>query len=537
MTQAAPALRLDADAPGRLRLWGGQWAETFAREVDESMRGVLRLSYARDPQGPYPPGFIHASPPQQYWSGTCWTRDTGAFLRELVLWGYTEHACQTAAYLMDAAPLNAEGYHSYPEYFRGDAPRSEFEVGENHTYHPPTEDELDGTGAIVIALVLLWRRLASDHPLRERIHVFLHGTSSPLRYLHAQLQRAPLLIGRGEFGGGAGTDGFCSLVQNWLGALALWAAASMEQQARQPDAARQWRADAERIRSGMLRYLVDDEGCWIWAVRPATLQPDWATLQAAGLWGFGGLNAVAAMGAEVLGLEPLARNWPGERISVRTFERLLAQPVRREQLDKYGLWTQTDVPGQGLYCTPSYSGGYALQTMLLHDRLDLAARLIDWLADATLNAEKWGTLFTTFPTGRVSPWYFYERYCSPDAVGALDMLCGCGPLNLVNVAEPVKAARLLLGVDDTADDVVRLLPRLPAAWEGLQSEDWPILTARGVVRANVRYERSGGRVVLQVRVRDGDEVPALAVRLPSAQGHAWKRAEGVRELELCADLA
>ncbi|NLG27059.1 MAG: hypothetical protein GX557_04060 [Chloroflexi bacterium] len=518
-----------ADEPGRLRFWGRGRAELFGREVDESLRGVLRLSYARDPQGNYPPGFIHASPPQQYWSGTCWPRDTGAFLRELVLWGYTAHACQTANYLMDAVPSNAEGYHSFPEYLRGRSERSEFELAEQHTYHPPTDDELDGTGAVVIALVQLWRRLTPNHPLRERIHAFLHNASSPLRHLHAQLQHSPLLIGRGEFGGGSGTEGFCSLVQNYLGALALEACARLEAAAGDGATARHWHADAERIRTGMLRYLVDDEGCWIWSVPPGTLRPDWELLNHPNLKGFGGLNAVACMGADVLGLDPTAEAWEGQRVCRRTFERLFAHPPRRQQFDRYGLWTQVDgpVPGQGLYATPSYSGGYALQTMLLHDRLDLAARLIDWLADATYNAERWGTLFTTFGTGRVSPYYFYERYCSPDAVGALDMLCGCGPLNLVNVAEPVKAARLLLGVDDTNADRVRLLPRLPAGWQGLQAEEWPILTARGVVRANLLYEQSARGTTLQLRVRSGYCIPRLAVRLPTPQGHVWRQAEDV----------
>ena len=531
MNRIPLAYSLDADVPGRLRFWGSEWAELLGREVDESLRGVLRLSYARDPQGNYPPGFLHASPPQQYWSGACYTRDTGAFLRELVLWGYTEHACQTASFLMDAVPANAQGYHSFPEYFRGYSERSEFEVAEKHTYHPSSDDELDGTGAIVIALVQLWRRLAPEHALRERIYDFMHDPASPLRFLEAQLQNSPLLIGRGEFGGGTGVEAFCSVAQNYLGALALLAAAQMEQAAGDMQTAQQWRADAARIQDNMLLYLVDEDGGWIWSVAPGTLQPDWSLLNHPSFKGFGGLNAVACMGADVLGLEPLTQGWEGIRVCQRTFDRLLAHPTRREQFNKYGLWTQLDgpVPGQGLSTSASYAGGYALQTMLLHDRLDLAARMLDWLADATFNAEKWGVLFTTFATGRVSPYYFYERYYSPEAVGSLDMLCGCGPLNLVCVAEPVKAARLLLGVDDTAADVVKILPRIPPTWQGLEAENWPILTSRGVVRADIRYENG------ILRVRAGDEIPALAVRLPSQNGYVWKQAANVRDLEFSAD--
>ena len=488
---------LCADRPGSIEFWGAPEAELFAREVAESMRGVLKHSYATQPGGPYPPGFIHASPPGQYLSGTMWTRDAGVFLRELVLWGYHEHACQTAACLIDLAPADAEGYAVFPEYFRGCAPRSEFEVAENHTYPAPTtaEAEVDGACAILIAMALLWQRLPASHPFRPHLYHFLHAGSSPARRLHVLLQRAPLIAGGGEFGGGRGLA--CNTVQNNLARLALLAVAGVEAEAGDLKAAEVYRQDAGQLRDNMERYLVDGDGGWLWCVDPATLRPDPEWLNRDDLKGYSGINGVASMAADVLGLEPAAADPAFAEHCTRTFDRLFQSPERRRQFETYGLWTSLDHPVLGLCTSPSYSGGYALQTMLLYDRLDLADRCLRWLADATFRAEAWGVLFTTFETGRLSPYTFYERYYSPEAAGRLDMLCGCGPLNLVCVAEPVKVARLILDVDDSAPGEVKLFPRLPPSWQGMQATGWPIRTGDGTARADIRVEREAGGLRIQ----------------------------------------
>jgi hypothetical protein len=521
-----------AERAGTLEFWGAPEAELFGREVAESYQGVLKLSYVREPGGAYPPGFIHASPPKQYWSGTMWTRDAGTFLRELVLWGDFARARLTAGCLMDLSPLNAQGFHTFPEYFRGYAARSEFEVDNHHTYPTPTtaDAEVDGLGAIAISLALLWQRLPERHACKERLYEFLHDGASPVRFLHMLLQQAPLIAGGGEFGGGRGLA--CNVVQNNLVRLALLAAADVEDEAGDAVAADIYRADAARLLDNMQRYLVDEAGGWIWCVDPVTLRPDPAYLDRDDLKGYGGVNGVASMSADVLGLEPARTDPAFARCCDRTFERLYANPTRREQFERYGLWTSLDHPALGLATNASYVGGYALQTMLLHDRLDMAGRSLRWLADATYHAEQWGVLFTTFETGRVSPWYFYERYYSPEAVGHHDMLCGCGPLNLVCTAEPIKVSRLLLGVDDHAPDEVRLMPRLPPEWQGMRAGAWPICTRAGLSRVDLQIERGSAALHLKVKLVDGPPIPQLAVRLPSAAGYVWSQHADVQKLEV-----
>jgi hypothetical protein len=434
---------------------------------------------------------------------------------------------------MDLVPKNAAGFHSFPEYFRGYRELSEFEVEHAHTYHPATTDELDGTGAIVIALALLWQRLPEANAVRGRIHEFLHQPASPLRYLHLQLEERPLLVGRGEFGGSiTGVDAFCNVVQNYLGALAFAAAASMEIGAGDAATAGVWREDSRRIQDGMLRYLVDAEGCWLWCVDPRTLKPDQSLLDTPQIKGMGGINGVASMYADALGLLPGDSGWEGIEVCRKTFDRLLSHPMRKEQFEKHGLWTMVDDPKAGLGTSLSYASGYALQTMLLYDRLDMAEKVIHWLADATYHAEQQGVLFTNFPTGRMSPWYFYERYFSPDAAGTLEMNAGCGPLNLVNVAEPLKAARLILGVDDTSIEEVRLVPRLPPSWKGMEATDWPVLTSAGTMRADIRVERRDGALSIDLKVHGEAELPKLAVRFPRGTGFEWRRESRVRRLAM-----
>ena len=107
----------DMDQPGSIRFWGTDVAELYTKEIAESYKGVLAKNFVSKPDGEFPTGFVHASPIPQGWSGTFWTRDGGTFLREMTLWGYTNHARLTAEYLMKYIEPNEEGFYCFPEYF------------------------------------------------------------------------------------------------------------------------------------------------------------------------------------------------------------------------------------------------------------------------------------------------------------------------------------------------------------------------------------------------------------------------------------
>jgi hypothetical protein len=153
--------------------------------------------------------------------------------------------------------------------------------------------------------------------------------------------------------------------------------------------------------------------------------------------------------------------------------------------------------------------------MLLFDKLAMAEKALSWLANATYNP------VPEYKLHRASPYYFYERTYSPDAVGKITLTEGCGALNLVNVSEPLKVSRLLLGVDDLAPQYVRIIPRIPPSWKGVQTSNWPIRTGRGVVRARILFERKGTGAELTVKLAPGQVIDDLKVRMPSRNGYTW----------------
>jgi hypothetical protein len=217
------------DAPGRLSFDGPKVkdldvAATFARQVNGSLDGVLDRCYVYPGQryrdgsaSEYPAGTIHTAPRGTGHWKTMWTRDVGTFLRELVMWGYFEHAKLSASTLIDLVAKNKEGFFTYPE-----------QLGKT----PAAGSELDGTYPIVMAMIRLWQRLPAEDPARGKIADFLHADTSPLAYICMRLDEAPLLAGTGEFGPGCWIAGkYCNVVQNNLCRLALLAGADFEQEA------------------------------------------------------------------------------------------------------------------------------------------------------------------------------------------------------------------------------------------------------------------------------------------------------------------
>ena len=514
---SATAFDLQSDRPGQLTFLGPDTAGLFSKEVEESFKGTLALDFVSRPGGVFPPGFLNASPTNQPWYGTMWTRDGGTFLRELVAWGYYEHACQVAQLMIEYVGTNSDGFVSFPRFIDPRVGR----VGGS---------EMDGQTATIISMVALWQRLPPENPFRQRLYEFLHQPSSPVRGVHHFLETgSPLIPGSGEFGGGKGHENY-NVVQNNLCALALLSAADMEDQAGDHADAKTWRKDAKTLFGNIDKYLINAKGSWIWGIETNSLKPNKTDTDSATLGGSGGLNGVVSMSADVLGFDSTAWPWQGVVVNGgKTFDELYAFPQRKERFDKYGFWAQMNYTHKGLLTSPSYGQGYALQDMLLFDKVAMAGHGVDFLAQTTYNSPGVIFSYTNQVYGRLSPYYFYERMYSPDAKGQIELTAGCGPLNLVNVSEPLKVARLIAGVDDTSSKVVQIIPRVPPAWSGCHLEDWPIRTSRGMVRADISFERNNGKVIFTLKVTEGGAIPKLAVRLSENGKTIWKRQSNVTE--------
>ena len=159
--------------------------------------------------------------------------------------------------------------------------------------------------------------------------------------------------------------------------------------------------------------------------------------------------------------------------------------------------------------SPSYGQGYAIQTMLLLDKLAMADHALDFLAQATFEASD-----VAFPHGRLSPYYFYERLYSPDAGGKSGIKFGLRSAEFGQCCRTAEIARLIVGVDDTSSAEVRVIPRLPPSWTGYEAKNWPIRTRLGVVRADISFETTNGTASFHLHLEPGEDIPALAVRLP-----------------------
>jgi hypothetical protein len=495
--------RLAEDQVVSLRFFGSPTADLFTKELDESFQGVLEKNFYPQARDGYPAGFVSASLPGFPWAGTMWSRDGGTFMRELVMRGYYQHAALLAECLMNLVEKNQNGFYAFPEYFKGSQRGS--------------GAEMDGTTSIVIGMVLLWERLPASDPVRKDIQQFLFQESSPLNEIELELKTHPLVAGSGEFGCGLGVSGLCYNVgQNNLVRLTLLAAARMADESGDHGRAEAYRRSSARVTHAMNRYLVDQDGAWLWCIDMKTMKPDPLILNASGNKGVGSINGVASMYADVLGLQPLTSSWTADfKHSEKTFQQLYNTPLRKTEFDRYGIWTQFDLRAGGLLTSPSYGQGYAIQTMLLFDNMPMAEKALSWLANATYRP------VPEYKLHRDSSYYFYERTYSPDAVGKIPLDEGCGALNLVNVSEPLKVSRLMLGVDDHSLEEVDVVPRIPPGWTGVEAHNWPIRTRTGIVRANILYQKTENGGEFTLTLVPGEQIGDLKVRMPSKSGFVW----------------
>ena len=453
--------------PGKLAFYGCEEAELFSKQIATSLAAVLEKSFVWAPDKPNN-RFVTTSVDGRVCSDHLWSRDAGTLLRELAMWGYLGHACFLAEILLDLVDLNAEGYFTYPMFF--------------YQGKKASGDELDGTGSVLIGLALLWKRLAGDHPMRDRIMNFFVTKESPIRYILKKLEKTELIGGTGEFGSGIWDrdEPYCNIVQNNLLRLALEAVATVLADAGYDDLRKQCEQDAKKLKGSILSHMVGEDKGWIWCVHPQTLMPNQEVLENDFVRGFGGINGVLAMISDVHGFD-LRDHKCFLEASAKTFDRLLSAPLRKVQFEKYGIWTQFDILAEGLLTSPSYGQGYALQVALLLGRLDIAGELIGYLAKATFSPPY------PYRPDRDSPYHFYERMLSPEHPKLAGYDQGCGALNLVNVAEPLKVARVIAGIDDMGEKL-QIIPRLPPGWAGYKASNWPVLTEYGIKLYDIACE-------------------------------------------------
>ena len=84
----------------------------------------------------------------------------------------------------------------------------------------------------------------------------------------------------------------------------------------------------------------------------------------------------------------------------------------------------------------------------------------------------------------------------------VDLWCGCGEINLVNVAEPMKVARMVAGIDSTPD-LTRLIPRLPEGFDGFEATDVPFAIQNGVLYGDLICKKEQNGVRFSLKLKEG----------------------------------
>ena len=64
----------------------------------------------------------------------------------------------------------------------------------------------------------------------------------------------------------------------------------------------------------------------------------------------------------------------------------------------------------------------------------------------------------------------------------------------------------------------------------MKANKWPILTNRGVVRANIKYKKKGTGAKLVLKLAQGQRIDHLKVRMPSKGGFVWREQEDVTSI-------
>jgi len=437
-----------------IQFTGNVGAELFTRQLKYSILGTLKHNYIAEETEEFPLGFVRAAKVGNPWFDACWSRDAGAYLRELALYGFIDEAAKIAHYLMTHVLPGPDGYFSFPKHFNG--------------HEKAYGTEYDGHACVCIGLMELHGRLAGE-PVKSEIEEFLLGAGSPVRKLLSRDGFA-LIPGTGEFGGGWGVihDPKINVVQNSMLAAMLLCFSRFAAPFKPDDAAAASKL-ADRMLKALPYYMTAPDGGWIWALNTGSLTP--MDMDAAPLArGTSNINAVAPALYDALGRGALADPVFVARCR-KTAERTVTEtPLRKRLYETYGMISfiyENDANSLAAHAGwLGYSDCYFAETAVLLGDRDALTKSLDWIAAATL----YGGHPPSAPRGILdglaelpdepSRYWFAERNFAPDWKG--DRNEGCGTLNLIHVAECMKLARVMAGVnrvEGVADSAY-----LPTGW-------------------------------------------------------------------------
>lgn len=416
-------------------------------------------------------GFGTYKPDVGMYYATSWSRDMGRTLHELTELGYTPPALRCAQFCFRTAQLWTEDPKLL---FRGEQLPAHWGRVANRP-NPNTAFENDGHGLISIYLYSLWQHLPNRREwlLANWDGVEAAGDWIVWQFAHPQISGAEngLLGTNGESAGGPRGH---TVFADYICMDALRGLAEMADSIGHSDSARIWRARADEMHDAMPKgYIIDDpEYGKVWTLKSAGW-PDKSTV----------LGPLIFL-ADFTGFAPEDDDKAWRPVNEAAYQRLL------NTYKPFGFY------GQAM----GYGQGFVTESALLLDRMQDATNFLKWTAKQIYDP-KYGSFVV--PEGvQVSPdaqfWY---------RAGDLG--------NGVQEAEIIKTLRLVIGVDDTHPDRLRIFPRLPNDWHEIAVQDYPILAEQDGApsMAHVTYTLRRTGTTMNFRVTSDRMLGKIAVRL------------------------
>ena len=402
--------------------------------------------------------------------GDAWSRDLGRSLQELTELGYIGKAAHTA----DFALLSARAWAHHPSmtYKGSPLPPHWSRVINKPDFSLPFEN--DGHGLISIFIYKLWERMA-DRDAWLRAHwadVKLAGDWIPWQFEHADITGAEdgVLYTTGESAAGKGY----SVYPDTVCMDALLALAQMADSIGETDSAALWRDRAEKMHKAIpARYMISDPKYGrVW------------TLDYAG-WP----NKSTVLGPLIFlpdyqGFAPQDDDPAWRPANQAAYPRLI------DAYKPFGFY------GWAM----GYGQGFVTQAALLLDRMKDATPMLNWTAREVYDPEIHSFVVPegvqVDPTGRF-------LYRTGDQG------------NGVQEAEIVKIFRILIGVDDTKPQRLRVMPRLPYGWTEMAVDKYPALVDQGreVETAFLNYDLQRAANGINLKISSDRKIGAVAFRL------------------------
>ena len=399
-----------------------------------------------------------------------WSRDMGRSLEELTSLGYIGEGKRVADYSFRMAHLWEQP--PAPMFDNQYLPPHWGRVANNPSAAPPFEN--DGHGLVTLFLYKLWERQPNrDEWLTAHwSDVRAAGDWILWQFDHPSVSgaRDGVLHTTGESAAG---NGF-SVYADFVCMDALQSLSRMADSIGKKDSAELWRARAEKMRAALAaRYIqTDPKYGRVWTLDFAGW-PDKSTV-------LGPL----IFSADFQGLAPEDDDPSLRPVNQATYQRLV------DTYHPFGFY------GQAM----GYGQGFVTQSALLLDRMHDATQMLDWTAKEIYDP-RIGSFIVPEGVQIDSTGHFWYR------AGDLG--------NGVQEAEIIKALRIVIGVDDTQPDRLRLFPRMPYDWNKITVGKYPVLFEHhgktDTALMHYKLERAAGRMRLDIS--SDKELGPVAIRL------------------------